>query len=1316
LSPTGLEDVEGITVMSDSSVRTQENKVSEGGSLPIGLVDVEGIKGMSGLFDGSLQEDIVEDYSPFGGNDAGRKEYGVEPNSSSLGMLVEEGMVGRVKEDLGEVLLLCEDYPSWLLLLSSSQVSGVSCLSPRAKESWFVRDSNLEASCTFITRSEVEGWFSNFTGVKRTILIQARSKDFLLDSLITSNKNWVPDKDLLIAVSSTRLRKIKYPSSWYSSWQHVAHSSVGGVTCEGFYVGLATGDVELSKRLKCAKSTVQRFVMGLQKVDVSGRTCSPPGSIERLHTQVGSYDRPHDPQVHNRAQSLLEPYRLKSVFDTNTGWVSRKLVTKEIAAAWDVPPDRVKKLESDLALGHTTVHRLVTYPPLKVLQSAFSMLQPGAFEAPLSSKGVNTNEDSSFKLSTYVPEIVLKEVRENHVKAVKSDDVATESAMWDQICVPDFDPLKHGPLLEHLRSYSVKVFVKNVKSSFAKYLLKHYDYVWSPGDGPIKVDNEELQRDIEVGEEGLRRAEESSFWNWDGGSTPFFWRWQPEVKADMRDGTKLYVDKTKLPRYTKAQQMPRDKSIVERITEKIQKVRLRGYIAAGLVLSLTGFFQVPKGEDDIRLVYDLTACGLNEALWAPNFWMPTIMNVLDCASSDSWFGDVDAGEMFLNYMLDLNIRPYAGVDISWLDSVGKTVRKWERWTRMAMGMTPSPYVTIRLFAWAMEMIKGDRTDPDNPFHWSEVHLNCPGAENYDPTMPRVYKWNKALKCIAADCVTFVDDLRTIGATWSLVQRVTHRVETMMGYLGLQDATRKRRPNSRNPGEWTGSKSICIPGTGLFVTVSQKKWDKAQTILNDLLSQYSSPLSLPEFNLKDLERKVGFLVHLAMAYPLMLPFLRGFYLTMNSWRGGRDSLGWKLPARAYASMMSEMRGSGSWPGPTRSKTRGPEKVTASPLLYEQLCALSKLFESSEPTLRLIRGASIYEACYVFGDASGEGFGSSWVDREGTISFRYGIWGREGAGSSSNYRELRNLVETLERLGELGELVGREVFLFTDNSVSESIAFKGSSSSPKLYELVVRLYRLEMKFLCKIEVIHVAGTRMIRQGTDGLSRGDMYEGVMAGDSMLSHVPLHLSAPERSEGLVDWIRSWAEGSSSAQLEVLTPEGWFERGHDFHGSRRNIDGYWIPAYKPGMFLWAPPPGAARCSIEQLRQARLKRQDSLHIFVVPRLMCPEWRKQVVKASDLLFELPVGHSVWSTEMHEPLTFSICFPYMSRKPWELRKTNLMVDLARPLQKMLKEDPTSGWHVLSQLFELTRELDAMPLLRLREVLRGSWRPSFPGKPGV
>ncbi len=40
---------------------------------------------------------------------------------------------------------------------------------------------------------------------------------------------------------------------------------------------------------------------------------------------------------------------------------------------------------------------------------------------------------------------------------------------------------------------------------------------------------------------------------------------------------------------------------------------------------------------------------------------------------------------------------------------------------------------------------------------------------------------------------------------------------------------------------------------------------------------------------------GFLVYVTRLYPAMVPYLKGFHLTIETWRGGRDAKGWKLPA-------------------------------------------------------------------------------------------------------------------------------------------------------------------------------------------------------------------------------------------------------------------------------------------------------------------------------------------------------------------------------------------------------------------------------------
>jgi hypothetical protein len=74
--------------------------------------------------------------------------------------------------------------------------------------------------------------------------------------------------------------------------------------------------------------------------------------------------------------------------------------------------------------------------------------------------------------------------------------------------------------------------------------------------------------------------------------------------------------------------------------------------------------------------------------------------------------------------------------------------------------------------------------------------------------------------------------------------------------------------------------------------------------------------------------------------------------------------------------------------------------------------------------------------------------------------------------------------------------------------------------------------------KNHVIHIAGTRMICQGTDGLSLGDMLTGVMGGAYMLTFIHLALTAfelqPELMERVEYW---WGTGNTS----WLTPDGWY-------------------------------------------------------------------------------------------------------------------------------------------------------------------------------
>jgi hypothetical protein len=57
----------------------------------------------------------------------------------------------------------------------------------------------------------------------------------------------------------------------------------------------------------------------------------------------------------------------------------------------------------------------------------------------------------------------------------------------------------------------------------------------------------------------------------------------------------------------------------------------------GEVTSLTSFFAVSKGTEDIRMVYGGTKSGLHENIWVPRFLLPTIDTQL---SFDSRLGEM----------------------------------------------------------------------------------------------------------------------------------------------------------------------------------------------------------------------------------------------------------------------------------------------------------------------------------------------------------------------------------------------------------------------------------------------------------------------------------------------------------------------------------------------------------------------------------------------------------------------------------------------------------------------------------------------------
>ena len=124
-------------------------------------------------------------------------------------------------------------------------------------------------------------------------------------------------------------------------------------------------------------------------------------------------------------------------------------------------------------------------------------------------------------------------------------------------------------------------------------------------------------------------------------------------------------------------------------------VRRKEYIAPGRTLSYIDFFAVPKTVDnqgnvtEIQMVYNGTSCGLNDCVWAPNFWMPTPHTAARQLDYNSYMIDIDLGEFFLNFPLHKRIQPHTGIDLKAIRNesakLGQPVESREHWTWLLMG-------------------------------------------------------------------------------------------------------------------------------------------------------------------------------------------------------------------------------------------------------------------------------------------------------------------------------------------------------------------------------------------------------------------------------------------------------------------------------------------------------------------------------------------------------------------------------------------------------------------------------------------------------
>ena len=516
----------------------------------------------------------------------------------------------------------------------------------------------------------------------------------------------------------------------------------------------------------------------------------------------------------------------------------------------------------------------------------------------------------------------------------------------------------------------------------------------------------------------------------------------------------------------------------------------------------------------------------------------------------------------------------------------------------------------------------------------------------------------------------------------------------MNHLGEQDASRKRRRSSQRSGAWIGGVFRADKST-IGILTSQEKWDKGKSIVKKWISRAFIGATL---NRKDLEKDRGFLVHLSMVYPGLVPYLKGFHLSLESWRPDRNSQGWKLPVNDWLRLKEYLVEKGEIdPQTPLDYSSAPETVILAPRLIDDLRALQTLMSDVTSPLRVVRSKLLKAMAMSFVDASGKGAGASTLGKDNKISILQNI-DNVDRKHSSNFKELHNLVDTQEKEYQSGNFHNREVFICTDNSVAERAFYKGNSKSPLLFNLILRLRKLQLKANFKLHVVHVAGSRMIEQGTDGLSRGIICEGLLGSRyNFLAYLPLHKTVISRSPALLTWLQSWSPSHS----EVLSPEGWFGKGHDIDGWKKDEANLWKPIISSGCCAWDPAPAVAYKAAEQIRISRHKRQSSTHVFICPRLLTSMWRGQLHKSADLVMEIPVCTSFWNKDKHEPLVLALYFPMFKFQPWFCKGTNLLETFKIKSRLQFLEDRDTV-EVFTRLLKRIDSLEKSSAIEIKRLL--------------
>lgn len=342
------------------------------------------------------------------------------------------------------------------------------------------------------------------------------------------------------------------------------HADLGGVTTAStrFTVARRAEDESVGLPLAAGRKRPRSPPVGFLGASlgrvinptISGRLCAAPGPLDfDSSTAVLDWNL------------RGEAFKLPSVFSKETGFVRRKLSDKELLAAMDVPasvvkhapPERQAAWSAEISVPFKARFELIR------LLGGTSREQPGALDNghggdygksrhlkgggwEESRKELRLGEEIASGGSDKAPSFLPDVSAPAHLVAAKSDDAEIPVHVWNGRCrrgcpVMEANAQKGldgsearlitawSRMLDGMRIWMLRHWRRRIASSFWAW-WRTYRETRRGASLPV------CQASIDAGLTALAHSVDASWWEWDRGSAPFFWRYPVEWIVLTRDG------------------------------------------------------------------------------------------------------------------------------------------------------------------------------------------------------------------------------------------------------------------------------------------------------------------------------------------------------------------------------------------------------------------------------------------------------------------------------------------------------------------------------------------------------------------------------------------------------------------------------------------------------------------------------------------------------------------------------------------------------------------------------------------------------------